>query len=316
VSPRAALGDALLVTLATPATWPLALAAFLLRGGVVLVLLPIVVLPSPVSLGNVLGPALTTIVLSGVPVELILVVVLIAVGVIAWVVVGGLIAAAVETESARLVADQDDGHASGILDAPAIPGSVARRILAARLVAHVPTIVALIWGAARLVSVAYIELTSPTDVASPIVLRVVRGAPEVVAVVGLAWAAGEILGVLATRRIVFRGDGVLRALSGGLRTMIRYPFVILAGFWVPAIGLALVLVPSALAAALAWGAVRAAMGSATNPLGPTLAVMAFVAIWMAGLFLVAVTTAWRGAVWSVVARSLGWTSGGRPIVMG
>jgi hypothetical protein len=316
VSPRAALGDALLITLATPATWPLALAAFLLRGGVVLVLLPIVVLPSPVSLGNVLGPALTTIVLSGVPVELILVVVLVAVGVVAWVVVGGLIAAAVETESARLVADQDDGHASRMRDAPAIPGSLARRILTARLVAHVPTIVVLIWGAARLVSVAYIELTSPTDVASPIVLRVVRGAPEVVAVVGLAWAAGEILGVLAARRIVFRGDGVLPALTGGLRTTVRHPFVVLAGFWVPAIGLALVLLPSALAAALAWGAVRAAMGSATNPLGPTLAVMAFVAIWMAGLFLVAVTTAWRGAVWSVVARSLGWTSDGRPIVMG
>ena len=45
---------ALLVTLATPATWPLALATFLVRGGVILVLLPIVVLPTTVGLGNTL----------------------------------------------------------------------------------------------------------------------------------------------------------------------------------------------------------------------------------------------------------------------
>ena len=64
-----ALSGGLLVTLATPATWPLALAAFLIRGGIVLVVLPIVVLPTPVGLGNAFGPTLTAIALGQLPLE-------------------------------------------------------------------------------------------------------------------------------------------------------------------------------------------------------------------------------------------------------
>src|SRR6185312_15190099 len=66
VNRRAALGGALLVTLTTPATWPLALAAFLLRGGFLLVTIPIVVLPTPVGLGNVLAPWITPLALGSI----------------------------------------------------------------------------------------------------------------------------------------------------------------------------------------------------------------------------------------------------------
>jgi hypothetical protein len=309
MSPRAALADALLITLATPATWPLALAAFLLRGGLLLVLLPIVVLPSPVSLANVLGPVLTTVVLSGVPVELAILVGVMALAAVVWVLGGGLIAAAVEAEGARMVAGRGDGLDRGTPSERGISGQVALRILTARLVAHLPTIVAFVWGAARLVSVAYRELTSPSDVVSPIVWRVLRGAPEVILVLVVIWAAGEIIGGLAARRIILGGVDVPRALGQAAGAMIRHPLVALVGFWVPAIGLALVLVPSALAAAVAWGAVRVAMGTSTNPIGPMLAVLAFVAIWTLGVLLIAVTTAWRAAVWSVAARSMASTSG-------
>ena len=75
VSRGAALSGALLVTLASPATWPLALAGFLLRGGLIVVALPILVLPTPVGLGNVLAPTLTAFVFGGVSVELVAVVV-------------------------------------------------------------------------------------------------------------------------------------------------------------------------------------------------------------------------------------------------
>ena len=47
MSRGAALSGALLVTLASPATWPLALAVFLLRGGLLVVVLPILILPTP-----------------------------------------------------------------------------------------------------------------------------------------------------------------------------------------------------------------------------------------------------------------------------
>jgi hypothetical protein len=83
-------------------------------------------------------------------------------------------------------------------------------------------------------------------------------------------------------------------------TAIRRPPVVLVGFLVPAAGLAVILLPSAAAAATAWGVVRAAMGSSATVFGSTVAVMIFVALWLVGLVLIGVTCAWRAAVWSVI----------------
>ena len=74
MSRGAALSGALLVTLASPATWPLALAVFLLRGGLLVVALPILVLPTPVGLGNLLAPTLTAFVFGGISLQLVVMV--------------------------------------------------------------------------------------------------------------------------------------------------------------------------------------------------------------------------------------------------
>ena len=87
---------ALRVTLATPATWPLALATFLVRGGVILILLPIVVLPTTVGLGNLFGQTLTVVAFGSVPVQVILAAGAVGVVALAWLVVGGWLAAALE----------------------------------------------------------------------------------------------------------------------------------------------------------------------------------------------------------------------------
>lgn len=303
MSSRAALADALLVTLATPATWPLALATFLLRGGLLLVVLPIVVLPSPVSLGNVLGPALTTVVLGGLPVDLAVGIGLVAFGVVAWIVVGGLIAGTLEAETVRFVAEQDEVAGSMIPDrGDKAAVLVAIRVLGARLLAHAPTAIALIWGSTRLVGVAYRELTNPSDVVSPIAIRVLRGAPEVVVAVVVLWMFGEIVGGLAARRIVLADAGVRRALREAVLTTLRQPVAVLVRFLVPAAGLVVILLPAAAAASVTWAAVRGAMTSAVGPLGATLSVVLFVALWMVGLLLIGVTSAWRAAVWSVIER--------------
>ena len=301
------LADALLITLETPSTWPLALATFLLRGGLLVVVLPIVVLPSPVSLGNVLGPALTTVVLSGVPVELTVVAGSIALGAVAWVVLGGLVAGSLEAEGSRLVVDRDD--AGGPAADPAGTGvdrpsatTIATRVLQARLVAHLPTALALSWGSTRLVTVAYRELTSPSDVVSPIALRVLRGAPEVIVIVGALWILGEIVGGLAARRMAIAGTGTRGGLGDALETAIRQPVLVAAAFLVPAAGLIVILLPAAAAASAAWVAVRIAMANASGPFGAALSVFLFVGLWMLGLLLIAVTSAWRAAVWSVVER--------------
>jgi hypothetical protein len=310
MSRGAALAGALLTTLATPATWPLALAAFLLRGGVLVVLLPIVVLPSPVGLGNLLAPILITIVLQGVSAEIAVLVGLVVLTTLAWVVVGGVAAGTLEAEAARIVAGDEELAEATPPSSGREPGVEARhrrtavRILAARVAAHSPTGVALTWGSARLVDVAYRELTSPLEVTSPIVLRVLRGAPEVIAVTALVWMAGEIVGGLAARRIALGGVGIARALRDAVVAVARRPLAILIEFLVPTGGLVLVLLPSTLAAAAASGLVRAAMRPHGSPFGATLAVVLFVTLWLVGLLLIAVTAAWRSAVWSVAHRDL------------
>lgn len=298
---------ALLVTLAVPATWPLALAAFLLRGGLPLVLLPIVVLPSPIGLGNVLAPMLTAVALRGDSGELVAGLGLVVLPFAAWVVVGGLIAAMLEAEAVRLAVCADDEDADAVAFAGARPDArssattIAARILGARLVAHLPTVAAMAAGSVVLVMVAYGELTSPVDVSTPIVIRVLRGAPAAVVAVVTFWMLGEILGSLAARRIVNDGAGMRRALREAGIELVRHPLTVLVRSLVPTAALVLLLVPSILAASAAWAIVQAALRSGLDPVAVP-AVGLFVGVWTLGLLLIGITSAWRGAVWSVGYR--------------
>jgi hypothetical protein len=310
VSRGAALTGALLTTLATPATWPIALAVFLLRGGLLVVVVPIVVLPSPVGLGNLLAPALIAVVLQGPPVELVVLVGMVMAAVLAWFVIGGLGAAMLEAESAALVAGQWEDAPGSEAASDAGRAAVghgrrrAVRILAARMVAHGPTAIAVVWGSVRLVDAAYRELTSPFDVSTPIVLRVLADAPDAVVAIVACWTAGEIVGALAARRIALDDLQVAGALRGAVATALRRPVAVLADFAVPLAVLALVLAPATIAASAAWGLVRAAARSRGDPFSATLAVVLFVTLWMVGLVLVAVAAAWRSAVWSIAHREL------------
>ena len=69
---------------------------------------PVVVLPTPVGLGNVLAPAITPIALGSVPPGVVVASVAVAVAVVGWVVLGGWLAAALEAEGARIVARDPD----------------------------------------------------------------------------------------------------------------------------------------------------------------------------------------------------------------
>ena len=306
----AALTGALLVTLATPATWPLALAAFLIRGGIVLVVLPIVVLPTPVGLGSAIGPALTAIALGSATTEVLVISGAAIVIVSAWVFVGGWAAAAFEAEAVRVVALDDD--LAALEPGPPAPttGRVAGRILAVRLMADIPLGLVLSWGSVRLVTVAYHELTSPLDVSTPVVLRVLRGSPEVVIAIVLAWMIGEIVGAMAARSVVLARAGVVAALRSAIGCCLRHPLSTLARFWVPTIGLAIVILPSAVATASAGAAVGAALDRPGDPLRVLGAVVTLVFLWLVGLLLASVMSAWRAAVWTMAEVAGEGTFGG------
>ena len=322
MSRGAALTGALLATLETPATWPLALATFLVRGGLVVVLVPIVVLPTPVGFGNVFAPALASIALGSVSVELVVASVGAALAIVGWIVLGGWLAAALEVEAAWMIAgDVDARSRTGSGERPDRPDPtelvrpagtprLAARILLARLVALIPLALVLAVGTVRIVLVTYQELTSPLDTSTPIVLRVLRDTPEVIVAVIVAWTIGEMVGAIAARRITFAGDAVAPALRSSVVTCVRHPLVTLTRFWLPTFVLLAILIPYAAGAGFAWSAVDAILDGSSDPpmIGAT--VVMFVVLWLVGLALIAVVSAWRAAVWTVAETAREGTFGG------
>lgn len=307
-----ALGRGLLVTLATPPTWPLALAAFLLRGGIILLIIPIVVIPTPVGLGIAFGPTLTAIALGQLPLEAVVSAGLAGLTIVVWLFGGGWLAAALEAEGAGLAAAEIDGDPPGGRAGLMVPGSgsVAGRILAARLVAVIPLVLVIAWASFRLVLTTYNELTSPHDVTTPIVLRVLAASPEVIVAIVVAWMAGEIVGAIAARRIALAGDGVARALIGAVGESLRHPLSVLARFWVPTLVLGLVVVPTAVASAAAWSATADALAEGGDPIRTFVSVVALVFLFTIGLVLLGVVCAWRAAIWTIAEAVRQRTFGG------
>jgi hypothetical protein len=297
------LTGALLVTLATSATWPLALGTFLLRGGIVLVVVPIVVIPTPVGLGNVFAPVLSSVAFGSVPTEFLVAVVAVCASLVLWLVVGGWLAALLEAEGARIVARREARGADR---------HVAARILMARLLAALPLGIVLAVGSVRLVFVTYRELTSPLDIATPIVVRVLRASPDVVVAVVAAWMIAEVVGAMAARRIALAGAGVGGALRDAIARSLRHPASTLARFWLPTLVLALVIGGTAVASAAAWNAVAAILTGGSDPPGILVSVVLFVGLWILGLGLAGVTCAWRAAAWTEAEVTREGTFGGYP----
>jgi hypothetical protein len=300
VTVGATLVASLLVTLARPATWPLALASFLLRGGFLLVLAPIVVVPSAVGLGNVLTPLVSTLVFHGLTPSITVLLTAAGIGALLWLVGGGLLAAAVESELVRRIAADEEAWAPGVSAAEIrLAAHPAWRVLIVRLIASLPLLLALSWGAIRIVTVAYRELTVPSDVTVPLVTRVVGGAPDAVGVVIATWMLGETVGGLAARRVILLGEGVAGALGAGLRRCLRSPLRCVALAIVPLVPLAVALVVIGLAGSAAWEALRAALSLDAAGIVVLLLVVVLVALFVGGLLLLGVLSAWRAAVWTV-----------------
>ncbi len=306
----ATLVASLLVSLARPATWPLALATFLLRGGFVLVLAPIIVLPSAVALGNLLTPLVSTFVFRGFGAVAAPVIGL-AVVALVWLVSGGLLAAAIETELVRRVAADDDAWSTApaprarSVGAPPIATPVWR-VLTVRLLAQLPLFLGLSWGAIRIVTVAYRELTVPTDVTVALVIRVVSGAPDAVAVVVVTWLIGEVVGAIAARRVILLGEPVPTALVRGAGRVLRRPVRCLALAVLPLVPMALSVSLVGFATSATWDALRAGLSFGGSAVLSVALLLVLVGLFVGGLLLIGTASAWRAAVWTVdVAGTFG-----------
>ena len=300
----ATLVASLLLALAGPRTWPLALATFLLRGGILLVLAPIVVLPSAVAVGNVLTPLLSNVVFRGVATIAVPLAVL-GFGALLWLCGGGLIAAAAESELARTVAQDDEAWPAGRAPRDLAPAAhPAWRVLTVRLIAHLPLLLALSWGAIRIVAVTYRELTVPSDVGGG-PRRPGRGRRHGRRRRGRRGVAARRDGRRdrrapghPARRTGPEGAGPGRP-SDCCATRCA------ASCWplVPLVVLLLVLVAVGLAGSATWDALRAALSFGTDGVTDGVAALALVGVLVAlfagGLVLIGVISAWRAAVWTV-----------------
>ena len=257
-------------------------------------------MPSPVGIANVVAPELTTLVLGGVSPALAAATAAIGLAVLLWLLVGWWLAAATERDIIAFVAADEEAVPHAAARSMVVPGR-AWRIVFARLAAAVPLAAALLGGSILIVQATYAELTGPTDVTVPIALRVVAAVPEAVGLIAAAWVLSEIVGALAARRLVLRGESLDSAFFGAWIDLLRRPLGAITTFLVPSLALILTALPSVVAAGIAWDGIRTVMAVGQPGDGPRLVfgLLVFLSVWGVGLALTGLVAAWRNAVWTV-----------------
>jgi hypothetical protein len=273
----------------------LALAGFLVRGGILVFLLAIVTLPSPLALSNLLAPLVTPLYLGRVEPSTVALVGTAIACFAAWLVGGAWIAAATEVVLVR------DAHQAATEESlPTGPEPPAGRLVisraaAAHLLALAPLAFVLGIGSVQISAVAYRELVNPSDV-GPIVLRVVGGASGAVTAIVVAWLLGELVGGAAVRRIVLRGESVVGAVIRSAGDLVRRPAGALVA---PLVAIAILVVDLAAVLAvvvLVWTEVRTRLiRPLDEPLATALTIATLGVAWCFALIVTGLIEAWRSA---------------------
>lgn len=307
------LGDALRIVVDAPRLWVLALAGFLVRGGIVLVALPILVVPSVVGLVTFIGPDAVT--AAGLSPRFIVLTVATGLALGLWLVLGLVVGVLVELALVEAVVSVPDPAGR-----PAAPdrgrGRLVVRLLVVRVACLVPIALAVAIAGARLFDVGYHEMILPGDTATPLVWRILRGAPEAIAIVALVWLVAEVGAAIATRLAIVEHRSTVGALVGSIGWAIRRPLRFVSTAIATVVGSILVLVPAVAAAGLAWGTVRDILLGSLEPVATILASLAFVAVWVVALGLAGLVAAWRSVAWSLAVAGDHRVGGTEPLVGG
>jgi hypothetical protein len=284
---------ALAASVGRPRWWAMALAAFLVRGGIVLVLLPLVSLPSAPAVATLLAPTVEALAIGGQSLEAALVwtlLIAVVVGILA-------VAAYAGTWLDDALAREAEGAAELELRVSAVPPSTWRTLWI-RLLAHLPTFLALGYAAVRIVIVTYQELLAPGNPAVPIALRVLGRAPEAAVVVVIAWLVGEAVGGLGARRAA-EGETVAQSVRGAIRDLLgrrgAATFVVTDAV-IAGIVLMLVTVVGRAAEHL-----RVYLFDRVDDVSLAAALLLLVTTWVLGLALLGAALAWRATAWTLEA---------------
>ena len=277
------------MTLRDPGSWIVALAAFFVRGGIVIALLPILVLPTVAGLANGLGPLLIGFVFAGPTAPFVEAVVMVALVAIAWLVVstavGAWLDAGLATEAAV---------ATGIAGGTGLRSVAAPRAVVARLLAHIPTAIVVAWAAVAIVDATYQELIAPGAPTLPVPVRVALRVPDAVTLVLVAWLLGETIGGIALRRLA-RGESIRGSLARAPITFLRPAGLATFGATVVAVTLACGIV--VVAPGLVFDRLQLLVGS--GPLEFLGGLVGLVVTWVVGLLVLAIALAWRQVAWTL-----------------
>jgi hypothetical protein len=286
-----------LTTLGRPALWVLALAGFLARGGIVAFLLPIVALPSPSGVANVIAPALTSFAFGLVSRSFVEIVAALVALLVGWIVLGGLVGVWADVELVRAASADEELAIGGRYVVP--PGrTTVVRAFGVRLLSHLPLAAALAWGAARIVQAAYAELVTPFEVITPLFIRVLGDVPDAIAAIVTLWLLGEAAGGLAVRHIVLGRKSAAASVRDGWLDLVRRPRSSLGTLLATDVAVGVAVVSSALAAGVVWSWVRLAILGRDGPAQIGAAIGVLVAVWLGGLLLTSVAVAWRSVAWT------------------
>jgi hypothetical protein len=289
-----------------------ALAGFLLRGGIILLALPAMILPSVIGIAGVTG--VDAISIAGQPTPWLLELIALAiVAAVAWVTVASLVGSLVDVWLIQMAMDLGRDGTRRRLALPA--RSLVLRLAAIRMICLLPLAVALVWAATRIFNATYDELTTPSNLTAPLPLRVVLAAGDAVAVVTVVWLAAETIAAIATRRQVLAGRGIRRSIVDAASQMVRRPIstllTVVVSYATSAVALGLALV--ATSTAFDWCriaarnqepiAINLGLGQFSTardfrPVVFALAAVALALAWAAALALSAVTSAWRSAAFT------------------
>lgn len=294
---RAALAS----TLGHPTWWAIALAGFLVRGGLVVIVLPILSVPTAAGITTTLAPSVEALVLGGPSVEGVIVASLIVTLVLGALAVAGWLGSWLDLGLLRAAAADPDlelGWSSGSASGGNASGASASSAAAfgIRLAAHGPTLLALTFAGVRIVAATYDELLAPGDAGIPLALRVLGRAPEAVTLVVAAWVFGETVGPLIARRLAVGeplGVAVRRSLRqlaapAGLATLAVTSMVVLG-----------VAVPFLLASGRAWLHLRAVLLDGGDAVQLSAGLVLLSATWLLGLAVLGASLAWRATAWTV-----------------
>ena len=286
----------------------IALAGFLFRGGILVLLLPAVVLPSLIGVAGAAG--VSSFAIDGRPtLWLFEVALVIALIVGAWLLLSFVVGSVIDI---WLIGRTRYGDAADPDRAWPLPEMRAVLDLAAiRSICVLPLLGAAVWAGTRIYSVAYTELTTPTNFTTPVVLRVIEGAADAVFLVVVIWLVTETVAAIAVRRFLLLGEGVWQAIEGAFAQIWRRPLTtvgtVAVSYGASVIAAAVAFVATSTAfdwcriAARNQHPIAVSIGAAGGDARPIVFILASITLglaWMIALALSGIASAWRSAAFT------------------